>query len=134
MASSSRLKSGRGRMQEIDVSHAELSPGVSAVLTHQNTPIQVARARYRTGAPVQLSRSRYAALPAGSAVRGTHIDALRRNSGPAQVRLEPGKATEGWAEFLTKAGIDKDTLSSSIDHQHVGRDLDHWLHEEADER
>jgi hypothetical protein len=30
------------------------------------------------------------------------IDALWRDSGPAQVLLEPGKAAEGWAEFLTK--------------------------------
>src|SRR6266850_243225 len=57
------------------------------------------------------------------------IYALWRDSGPAQVRLEPGKATEGWAEFLTKTGIDKDTLPSRVDHQHVVRDLDHWLHE-----
>src|ERR1700732_2499829 len=57
------------------------------------------------------------------------IDALYRDSGPAQVRLEPGKAAEGWADFLTKAGIDKDTLSSRVDHQRVVRDLDHRLHE-----
>src|SRR4029078_3587679 len=57
------------------------------------------------------------------------IYALGRDSGPAQVRLEPGKAAEGWAEFLTKAGIDKDTFPSRIDHQHVVRDLDHRLHE-----
>src|SRR6267154_1443780 len=54
---------------------------------------------------------------------------LWRDSGPAQVRLEPGKATEGWAEFLTKAGIDKDTLPSRVDHQDVVGDLDHRLHE-----
>src|SRR5258707_6215337 len=36
------------------------------------------------------------------------IDALRRDSGPEQIRLEPGKAAEGWADFLAKAGIDKD--------------------------
>src|SRR5258705_8168568 len=57
------------------------------------------------------------------------IYALWRDSGPAQVRLEPGKATEGRAELLTKTGIDKDTLPSRVDHQHVVRDLDHWLHE-----
>src|SRR5260370_1035151 len=57
------------------------------------------------------------------------IDALYRDSGPAQVRLEAGKAAEGWADFLTKAGIDKDTLSSRVDHQRVVRDLDHRLHE-----
>src|SRR6202163_1862698 len=57
------------------------------------------------------------------------IYALRRDSGPAQVRLEPGKAAEGWAAFLTKAGIDKDTLPSRVDHQHVVRGLDHRLHE-----
>src|SRR5260370_17716825 len=34
---------GRGRIQEIDVSHAERSPGVRAVITHQNTPAQGAR-------------------------------------------------------------------------------------------
>src|SRR6202035_765401 len=56
------------------------------------------------------------------------IYALWRDSGPAQVRLEHGKAAEGWAEFLTKAGIDKDTLPSRVDHQHVVRDLDHRLH------
>src|ERR1700720_3604614 len=61
--------------------------------------------------------------------RYDQIYALGRDSGPAQVRLEPGKATEGWAEFLTKAGIDKDTLPSGVDHQDVVRDLDHRLHE-----
>src|SRR5712675_2853334 len=55
------------------------------------------------------------------------IYALRRDSGPAQVRLGPGTAAEGWAEFLTKAGIDKDTLPTRVDHQHVVRDLDHRL-------
>ena len=34
---------GRGRIQEIDVSHAQRSPGVRAVVTHQNTPTQGAR-------------------------------------------------------------------------------------------
>src|SRR6266404_9242783 len=47
------------------------------------------------------------------------IYALWHDSGPAQVRLEPGKATVGWAEFLAKAGIDKDTLPSRVDHQDV---------------
>src|SRR5580700_2540494 len=49
------------------------------------------------------------------------IYALRRDPGPAQVRLEAGKAAEGWAEFLTKAGIDKDTLPSRVDHQRIAR-------------
>jgi xanthine dehydrogenase YagR molybdenum-binding subunit len=31
---------GRGRIREIDVSHAQRSPGVCAVVTHQNTPTQ----------------------------------------------------------------------------------------------
>src|ERR1700686_2940245 len=57
------------------------------------------------------------------------IYALWCDSGLAQVRLEPGKAAEGWSEFLTKAGIDKDTLPSRVDHQHVVRGLDHRLHE-----
>src|ERR1700704_774070 len=39
--------------------------------------------------------------------RRNQIYALWRDSGPTQVRLEQGKAAEGWAEFLTKAGIDK---------------------------
>jgi xanthine dehydrogenase YagR molybdenum-binding subunit len=34
---------GRGRIQEIDISHAQRSPGVHAVVTHQNTPAQGAR-------------------------------------------------------------------------------------------
>jgi xanthine dehydrogenase YagR molybdenum-binding subunit len=34
---------GRGRIQDIDVSHAQRSPGVRAVLTHQNAPAQGAR-------------------------------------------------------------------------------------------
>lgn len=34
---------GRGRIQEIDVSHAQRSPGVRAVVTHQNIPDQGAR-------------------------------------------------------------------------------------------
>src|SRR5438477_12232604 len=33
--------------------------------------------------------------------RHNQIYALGRDSGPAQIRLEPGKAAEGWAEFLT---------------------------------
>src|SRR6202035_6153337 len=57
------------------------------------------------------------------------IDALRQYSGPVQVCLEPGKAAEGWADFLTEASIDKDTLSSRVDHQDVVRDLDHRRHE-----
>src|SRR6266478_6498367 len=57
--------------------------------------------------------------------RHDQIYALWRDSSPAQVRLEPGKAAEGWAEFLTKAGIDKDTLPSRVDHQDVVRGLDH---------
>jgi hypothetical protein len=61
--------------------------------------------------------------------RHDQIYALWRDSGPAQVRMEPGKAAEGWAEFLTKAAIDKDALPSRVDHQHVVRDLDHRLHE-----
>src|SRR6266446_10186495 len=61
--------------------------------------------------------------------RHDQIYALGRDSGPAQVRLEPGKAAEGWAEFLTKAGIDKDTFPSGVDHQHVVRGLYHRLHE-----
>src|SRR5713101_7737164 len=60
--------------------------------------------------------------------RHDQIYALGRDSGPAQVRVEPGKATEGWAEFLAKAGIDKDTLPSRVDHQDVVGDLDHRLH------
>src|SRR6267154_1414011 len=61
--------------------------------------------------------------------RHDQIYALWRDSGPAQVRLEPGKAAEGWADFLTKAGVDKDTLPSRFDHQHVVRGLNHRLHE-----
>jgi xanthine dehydrogenase YagR molybdenum-binding subunit len=34
---------GRGRIQDIDVSDAQRSPGVCAVLTHQNTQSQGAR-------------------------------------------------------------------------------------------
>jgi len=34
---------GRGRIQEIDVSHAQRSPGVHAIITHENTPAQGAR-------------------------------------------------------------------------------------------
>jgi xanthine dehydrogenase YagR molybdenum-binding subunit len=34
---------GRGRIQEIDVSHAQRSPGVRAIITHENTPAQGAR-------------------------------------------------------------------------------------------
>jgi len=34
---------GRGRIREIDVSQAQRSPGVRAVVTHQNTPAQGAR-------------------------------------------------------------------------------------------
>src|SRR6266404_6296072 len=61
--------------------------------------------------------------------RHDQIYALGRDSGPAQIRLEPGKAAKGWAEFLTKAAIDKDTLPSRVDHQNVFSGLDHRLHE-----
>src|ERR1700730_16336062 len=57
------------------------------------------------------------------------IDALRQYSGPAQVRLEPGKAAEGWADFLTEASIDKDTLSSRVYHQDIVGGLGHRWHE-----
>src|SRR5271168_5071281 len=57
------------------------------------------------------------------------IDALWSDSGPAQVRLEPGKAAEGWADFLPEASIDKNKLLSRVDYQHVIGDLDHRLHE-----
>jgi hypothetical protein len=52
------------------------------------------------------------------------IYALWRDSGLAQVRLEPGKAAERWADFLAEAGVDKDTLPSRVDHQQVVRCLD----------
>jgi hypothetical protein len=42
---------------------------------------------------------------------------------------EPRKAPEGWVEFFTQAGIDKDTLPSRVDHQRVVHDLDHRPHE-----
>jgi hypothetical protein len=61
--------------------------------------------------------------------RHDQIYALWRDSGPPQVRLEPGKVAEGWAEFLTKARIDKDALPSCVDHQDVVCDLDYRLHE-----
>src|SRR6195256_3369246 len=61
--------------------------------------------------------------------RHDQVYTLWRDSGPAQVRLQPGKAAEGWADFLTKAGVDKDTLPSRVDHQHVVRGLDQRLHE-----
>src|SRR3981081_1323188 len=48
--------------------------------------------------------------------RHDQIYTLWRDSGPEQVRLEPGKAAEGWAEFLTKARIDKDALASRVDY------------------
>src|SRR3984893_2017547 len=79
---------------------------------------QRARFRHQAADMVQVTMRRH-----------DQIDALWRDPGPAQVRLEPGKAAEGWAEFLTKARIDKDTLPSRVDHQHVVRDLDHRLHE-----
>src|SRR6202023_2992038 len=44
--------------------------------------------------------------------RHDQIYGLGRDPGPAQGRLEPGKATVGCAKFLAKAGIDKDTLPS----------------------
>src|ERR1700722_4543509 len=61
--------------------------------------------------------------------RHRQIYAFWRDSGPAQVCPELGKAAKRWAEFLTKAGVDKDTLPFSVDYQNVVRDLDHRLHE-----
>src|SRR5882724_3849548 len=60
---------------------------------------QGARFRHQAADVVQMTVRRH-----------DQIYALGRDSGPAQVRLEPRKATEGWAEVLAKAGIDKDTL------------------------
>ena len=57
------------------------------------------------------------------------IYALWRDSGSDQVRLKPGKAAEGLTDFLTEAGVDKDTLPSRVDDQRVVRCLDHRLHE-----
>src|SRR6478736_9025288 len=79
---------------------------------------QRARFRHQAADMVQMTVPRH-----------NQIYALWRDSGPAQVRLEPGKATVGWAEFLAKAGIEKDTLPSRVDHQDVVGDLDHRLHE-----
>src|ERR1700732_2313903 len=47
--------------------------------------------------------------------RNDQIYALGRYCGPAQVRLERGKAAEGWPEFLAPAVIDKNTLPSRVD-------------------
>src|SRR5580693_7519788 len=44
------------------------------------------------------------------------VYALWGNSRSDQVRLKPGKAAEGWTDFLTEAGVDKDTLPSRVDH------------------
>src|ERR1700722_2471932 len=44
------------------------------------------------------------------------VYALWRNSRSDQVRLKPGKSAEGWTDFLTEAGVDKDTLPSRVDH------------------
>src|ERR1700724_457231 len=79
---------------------------------------QRARFRHQAADMVQVTMRRH-----------DQIYALWRDPGPAQVRLEPGKAAEGWAEFLTKARIDKDALPSRVDHQDVVCDLDHRLHE-----
>src|ERR1700731_3573490 len=79
---------------------------------------QRARFRYQAADMVQVTMRRH-----------DQIYALWRDPGPAQVRLEPGKTAEGWAELLTKAGIDKDTLPSRFDHQYVVRELDHRRHE-----
>src|SRR5882724_8051847 len=79
---------------------------------------QRARFRHQAADMVQMTVRRH-----------NQIYALGHDSGSAQVRLEPGKATEGWAELLTKARIDKDKLVSRLDHQDVVGDLDHRLHE-----
>jgi hypothetical protein len=79
---------------------------------------QRARSRHQTADMVQMTVRRH-----------DQIDALGRDSGPAQVLLEPRKAAEGWANFLTKAGVDKDKLLSCVDYQHVVGDLDHRPHE-----
>src|SRR5882757_3114360 len=79
---------------------------------------QRARFRHQTADMVQVTMRHH-----------DQIYPLWRDSGPAQVLLEPGKAAEGWAELLTKAGIDKDSLPSRVDHQDVVRYLDHRLHE-----
>src|SRR5436190_21593371 len=63
----------------------------------------------------QRARFRHQAADMVTVRRHDQIYALGRDSGPAQVRLEPGKAAEGWAEFLTKTGIDKDTFPSRVD-------------------
>src|ERR1700744_4279779 len=57
------------------------------------------------------------------------IDALYRDSSPTQVLPAAGKTAEGWADFLTKAGIDQDTRSSGIHYQRIVRNLDYRLHE-----
>src|ERR1700724_700985 len=67
---------------------------------------QPARFRHQAADMVQMTVRRH-----------DQIYALGRDPGPAQVRLELGKAAVGWAEFLAKAGVDKDTLPSGVDHQ-----------------
>src|ERR1700716_4070277 len=51
---------------------------------------QPARFRHQAADMVQVTVRRH-----------DQIDALWRDSGPAQVRLKLGKAAEGWAKFLT---------------------------------
>src|SRR5258708_11694262 len=75
---------------------------------------QCARFRYQAADMVQVTMRRH-----------DQIDAPWRDSGPAQVCLESGKAAEGWAELLTKAGIDNGTLPSRVDYQDVVCGLDH---------
>src|SRR6266404_5235969 len=54
---------------------------------------QRARFRHKAADMVQMTVRRH-----------DQIYALGRDSGPAQIRVEPGKATEGWAEFLANTG------------------------------
>src|SRR6202011_945123 len=60
---------------------------------------QRARFRHKAADMVQMAVRRH-----------DQIYTLGRDSGPVQVRLEPRKTAEGWAEFLTKTSIDKDAL------------------------
>src|SRR5258708_31518781 len=75
---------------------------------------QCARFRYQAADMVQVTMRRH-----------DQIDAPWRDSGPAQVCLESGKAAEGWAELLTKAGIGNETLPPCVDYQAVVCGFDH---------
>jgi xanthine dehydrogenase YagR molybdenum-binding subunit len=72
---------GHGRIREIDPADAERSPGVHAIITHENTPAQGARDE-SSPAPYWRARPTLASLISAITASRSHWWSPRRSSRP----------------------------------------------------